>query len=39
MHMVRVDWPGVNGHFVRPGCLANQLTASLPHIATKGGEL
>jgi hypothetical protein len=23
---------------VRPGCLANQLAASLPHIAPKDGE-
>ena len=38
MHVIAVDRPGVNDHFVSPGCLANQLAASLPHIAPKDGE-
>jgi len=38
MHMIAVDRPGVNNHFVRPGCLANQLAASLPHVAAENGE-
>src|SRR5262245_51785135 len=38
MHVIAVDRPGVNDHFVRPGCLANQLAASLPHVAAENGE-
>jgi hypothetical protein len=28
----------MNDHFVCPRCLAQQLTASLPHIASEDGE-
>src|SRR5215475_10328526 len=38
MHVIAVDRPGVNDHFVRPGGLANQLAASLPHVAAENGE-
>src|SRR5262252_6187989 len=38
MNVLPVDRPGVNDHFVRPCRLANQFTASLPHIAPKDGE-
>src|SRR5262245_62906213 len=38
MHVIAVDRPGVNDHFVRPGCLANQLAAPLPHVAAENGE-
>jgi hypothetical protein len=38
MNVIPVDRPGVNDHFMPPGCLANQLTASLPHIAPKDRE-
>src|SRR5262245_2245914 len=38
MNVLPVDRPGVNDHFVRPCCLANQFTASLSHIAPKDGE-
>src|SRR5262245_61993690 len=37
MHVIAVDRPGVNDHFVRPGGLANQLAASLPHVAAENG--
>ena len=36
--VVAVDRAGVNDHLVRLRCLAQQLTASLPHIAPKDGE-
>jgi len=38
MHVIAVDRLGVNDHFVRPGCLAKQLAASLPHVAAENGE-
>src|SRR5262249_33111250 len=38
MNVLPVDRPGVNDHFVRPCCLANQFTASLSHIAPKDGK-
>src|SRR5215510_13262378 len=38
MHVIAVDRPGVNDHFVRPGGLANQLAASLTHVAAENGE-
>ena len=36
--VVAVDRAGVNDHLVRLRCLAQQLTASLPHIAPEDGE-
>src|SRR5262245_64576233 len=38
MNVIPVDRYGVDHHVVPTGCLTNQLTASLPHIAPKDGE-
>src|SRR5215467_11379748 len=38
MNVIAVELSRLNGHVVRPGYLAYQLSASLPHIAPEDGE-